>query len=161
MKELQNNEVQHLIREDSDHAPLHVTCNTTQEQISKPFRFLNFCTEHHSFQHTVEEIWKMEATGSPFAVVQTKLKRVKSALVQWSKNTFGNIVQQVETLEDVVKSKEIQLEINPLGENRTALKIAEANLKRYLKIEEKYYKQKAGMRWFQDGDKNTKFFTPM
>ncbi|KAG5587559.1 hypothetical protein H5410_047993 [Solanum commersonii] len=42
MNILQESEVHHLIREGSDYAPLHVTCNNLQEQISKPFSFLNF-----------------------------------------------------------------------------------------------------------------------
>ncbi|KAH0705857.1 hypothetical protein KY285_010386 [Solanum tuberosum] len=158
MNQLQNTKVQHLIREGSDHAPLHVTCSTSQEQIFKPFRFLNFWIKHHSFQKTVEDIWKLEAIGSPFIVVQTKMKRVKIALVQRSKTTFGNIFQHVATLEDIVKTKEVQVEINASEENRTTLKKAEADLKKYLHIEEEYWKQKAEIRWFQDGDKNTKFF---
>ncbi|XP_049370570.1 uncharacterized protein LOC125835476 [Solanum verrucosum] len=158
MAELQNTKVQHLIREGSDHAPLHVTCSTGQEQIYKLFRFLNFLTKHHSFQKIVEDVWKMEATGSPLTVVQTKMKRVKLALVQWSRTTFGNIFQQVATLEDLIRAKKVQLEINASEENRTTLKKSEADLKKYLHIEEEYWKQKAGMRWFKDGDRNTKFF---
>ncbi|KAH0696110.1 hypothetical protein KY290_013471 [Solanum tuberosum] len=34
----------------------------------------------------------------------------------------------------------------------------EAELKKFLKIEEEFWRQKAGMKWFSDGDKNTKFF---
>ncbi|KAG5605224.1 hypothetical protein H5410_026716 [Solanum commersonii] len=147
MNELQNTEVQHLIMEGSNYAPLHVTCSTVHEQILKPFIFLNFWPKHHSFQKTVEDIWKMEATGSPFTVVQTTLKKVKVALVKW-----------MATLEDIVRTKEIQVEINASEENRTTLKKSEADLKNYLHIEEEYWKQKAGMRGFQDVDKNTKFF---
>lgn len=33
-------------------------------------------------------------------------------------------------------------------------------MKMLLKIEEDYWKQKAGMNWFRKGDKNTKFFHP-
>jgi len=86
------------------------------------------------------------------------MKRVKLALVQWSRTTFGNVFQQVATLEDLIRAKEVQLEINASEENRTELKRVEADLKRYMHIEEEYWKQKAGMRWFQEGDKNTKFF---
>lgn len=34
----------------------------------------------------------------------------------------------------------------------------EAELKKYLKIEEEYWKKKPVMKWFVDGDRNTKFF---
>ncbi|XP_060216645.1 uncharacterized protein LOC132644105 [Lycium barbarum] len=35
---------------------------------------------------------------------------------------------------------------------------AQAELTRFLHLEEEYWKQKAGMKWFNDGDRNTKFF---
>ncbi|KAH0722225.1 hypothetical protein KY285_004836 [Solanum tuberosum] len=54
-------DVHHLIREGSDHAPLHVTCNTTQEHVVKPLLFLNFWTRHNNFQKVVEEVWEKEA----------------------------------------------------------------------------------------------------
>ncbi|KAK6788076.1 hypothetical protein RDI58_016601 [Solanum bulbocastanum] len=76
----------------------------------------------------------------------------------WSKEVFGNIFQQIATLEDMIRIKENQFEINPLAGNRTDLSRTEAELKKYLKIEEEYWKQKAGMRRFVDGDKNIKFF---
>ncbi|KAG5629515.1 hypothetical protein H5410_001232 [Solanum commersonii] len=60
------------------------------------------------FQKTVEDIWELEETGSPFIMVQTKMKKLKITLVQWSKTTFGNIFQQVDTLEDIIRTKEVQ-----------------------------------------------------
>ncbi|KAK4733456.1 hypothetical protein R3W88_007717 [Solanum pinnatisectum] len=39
---LPNSEVHHLIRQGSDHTPLHVICNASQEHVVKSFRFLNF-----------------------------------------------------------------------------------------------------------------------
>ncbi|KAG5620134.1 hypothetical protein H5410_005352 [Solanum commersonii] len=122
MNTLQGSEVHHLIREGSDHAPLHVRCNNVQEQIRKPFRFLNFWFKHKDFVKVVGESWKKD------------------------------------TQEDVIKAKEAQLEINPTTENRIGLKKAKADLERYINIEEEYWKQKDGMRWFQNGDRNTKFF---
>ncbi|KAH0666246.1 hypothetical protein KY285_027452 [Solanum tuberosum] len=158
MQLLPNSEVHHLIRQGSDYAPLHVMCDDSQEQVVKPFRFLNFWTKHKDFMKIVEESWIEEITGSPFFIVHSKLKRTKTTLSKWSKETFGNIFQKIATMEDVVKTKEVQLEISPTIENRSSLNKAEAELKRYLHIEEEYWKQKAGMKWFIDGDKNTKFF---
>lgn len=58
----------------------------------------------------------------------------------------------------MVKEKEIQLEIFPTEENRTALNKEQAKLKTYLHLEKEYQKQKAEMRWFKDKDRNTIFF---
>ncbi|KAH0698683.1 hypothetical protein KY284_012898 [Solanum tuberosum] len=61
MNTLQGSEVHHLIREGSDHAPLHVRCNNVQEHIRKPLRFLNFWVKHKDFVKVVGESWKKEA----------------------------------------------------------------------------------------------------
>lgn len=42
MQQFLVSEVQHFIREGSDHAPLQFLCNANNDRISKPFRFLNF-----------------------------------------------------------------------------------------------------------------------
>lgn len=55
----------------------------------KPFRFLNFWTKHKSFQEVVKASWGEDTVGSPFYIVQTKMKRIKSALSTRSKATFG------------------------------------------------------------------------
>ncbi|KAG5630392.1 hypothetical protein H5410_002109 [Solanum commersonii] len=134
MELLPDSEVHHLIREGSDHVPLHVTCNATQESVSRPFMFLNFWTKHSNFKN----------------------KKFKEVLAKWSKVTFGNIVQQIATLEDVIKVKEAQFEINPSAGNMEELSKAEADLKKFLHLEEEYWKQKAGMRWFRDGGRKRK-----
>lgn len=60
-----------------------------------------------------------------------KLKKLKKILVAWSKETFGDIFQKVTTLEDVIKAKEAQFEIQPSPKNREELSRAEADLKNY------------------------------
>ncbi|WMV59326.1 hypothetical protein MTR67_052711 [Solanum verrucosum] len=158
MQLLPNSEVHHLIRQGSDHALLHVICNDSREHVVKQFRFLNFWAKHNDFMKVVEESWAEEIKGSPFFIVHSKLKKLKKVLSQWSKSTFGDFFQKIATLEDLVKAKEVQLEISPTEENRGILSKAEAELKRYRHIEEEYWRQKAGMKWFKDGDRNTKFF---
>ncbi|XP_075095229.1 uncharacterized protein LOC142173524 [Nicotiana tabacum] len=52
----------------------------------------------------------------------------------------------------------VPIKKNPTQENRARLQKVQAELIRYLALEEEFWKQKAGMNWFQDGDRNTKFF---
>ncbi|XP_016445653.1 uncharacterized protein LOC107770832 [Nicotiana tabacum] len=86
-----------------------------------------------------------------------KLKRVKIALSKWSRITYGDIFKQLALKEYVVKIKEMLFE-EPKVENIIVLQKAQSELKRYLSIEEQYWKQKAGMSWFVEGDRNTRFF---
>lgn len=53
--EFNQSEVQHMVRDGSDHAPLHVICKAVQNIIRKLFRFLNFWTKHHSFLEVVRK----------------------------------------------------------------------------------------------------------
>lgn len=96
--------------------------------------------------------------GTPLYIVQQKLKRLKKVLIQWSRDTYGNLFRKIATSEDVARMKEAQLEINRSEENKKDLQRTEEALKQYYKLEEEYWKQKAGMHWFKDGDRNTKFF---
>jgi len=106
----------------------------------------------------VKNNWKADFEGDPFILFHHKLKRVKKALTQWSKETFGNIFQEIVTLEEIIKVKETQFERFPTTENREILHRAQAELKKQLNREEEFWKQKAGMEWFKEGERNTKFF---
>jgi len=96
--------------------------------------------------------------GDPFLMFKQKLKRVKVALSQWSKLIYGDIFKKLAIMEDIVRVKEILFEDEPTIENRIVLQKAQAELKKYLSIEEQYWKQKAGMNWFAEGYRNTRFF---
>lgn len=133
-------------------------CYANQERYNKPFRFLNFWTNHEKFHEVVEENWKIEIQGSPFHIVQQKMKIIKKVLTKWSKETYGNIFHRVATMEDIVKVKEIQFEIPSTDRNRAELMKAEEDLRKFYQVEEEFWKQRSGMKWFIDGDRNTKFF---
>ncbi|XP_070040187.1 uncharacterized protein LOC142177359 [Nicotiana tabacum] len=101
---------------------------------------------------------RSNAECDPFLMFKKKLKRVKIALSKWSKLTYGDIFKQLALREDVVRVKEMLFEEEPTVENRIVLQKAQAELKRLLSIEEQFWKQKAGITWFAEGDRNTRFF---
>ncbi|XP_019231860.1 PREDICTED: uncharacterized protein LOC109212648 [Nicotiana attenuata] len=130
--------LEHLIRTGSDHAPLLMTCGEQNVTCVKTFRFLNFWIKHAKFKEVVKQSWEADFIGDPFIMFKKKLKKVKATLSKWSRDTFGDIFKQLAIIEDIVK--------------------AQSELKKYLSIEEQYWKQKAGLNWFGEGDRNTSFF---
>ncbi|XP_060190564.1 uncharacterized protein LOC132619785 [Lycium barbarum] len=94
----------------------------------------------------------------PFFNFHNKLKKVGRALSKWSRDTYGDIFKKIATLEEVVQVHEQEFEQNPTGLNRERLQRVQTDLIRFYAIEEKFWRQKAGMQWFQDGDRSTKLF---
>ncbi|XP_070046431.1 uncharacterized protein [Nicotiana tomentosiformis] len=120
--------------------------------------FLNFWTTHETFNDIVRQNWVAAFIGDPFLKFKQKLKRVKTALSQWSKVTYGDIFKQLPIMEDIVRVKEMSFEEEPTTENIIVLQKARAELKNYLSIEEQYWNQKADMTCFSKGDRNTRLF---
>ncbi|XP_075087488.1 uncharacterized protein LOC142169519 [Nicotiana tabacum] len=151
-------EVEHLIRTGLDHASLLMTCGVQTTTFVKPFRFLNFWTNHATFIDVVRHNWEADFIGDPFLMFKQNIKRVKAALSKWIRETFGDIFKQLAILEDIVRVKEMLFEEDPTTENRIVLQKAQSESKKYLSIKEQYWKKKAGMTWFAEGYRNTSFF---
>ncbi|XP_059306288.1 uncharacterized protein LOC132057690 [Lycium ferocissimum] len=131
-----SSKVHHLIRQGSDHAPLHLICDDVSQSIRKPFKFLKFWTKDHKFMDTVRDNWKADFVGNPFYVYHHKIKKVKQGLVKWSRDTFGDIFQYIATIEDTISVKELQFELAPTPGNREELHKAQAELSKFLYLEE-------------------------
>ncbi|XP_075076870.1 uncharacterized protein LOC142163479 [Nicotiana tabacum] len=150
--------VTHLPKIGSDHCPMLLKCDLETIAIKKSFKFLNFWTKHPTFKDVVKANWQADFEANPFTLFNHKMKRVKKELSIWSKSTYGDIFKKISSLEEVVKVHEAQFEINPTRANRERLCKVQAELIKFLALEEQFWKQKAGMTWFNDGDRNTKFF---
>ncbi|XP_015078425.1 uncharacterized protein LOC107022284 [Solanum pennellii] len=100
-----SSEVHHLIRQGSNHVPLHVICKSDQEDVMvKSFRFLNFWINHKKFKDLIKQHWEVNIDGNLFYVFHQKMKNVKKVLSRWSKETYGYIFQKIATPEDIVKT---------------------------------------------------------
>lgn len=132
-------EVKHLVRSGSDHSPLLISMNTNDANITRSFKFLNFWLKEESFMEVVRASWSADFEGDPFIVFHHKLKKLKR-LSQWSRETFGDIFQEIATLEDLVRVAELQFEIYPTGGNKEKLHEFLAKLNRYLHREEEFWR---------------------
>ncbi|XP_060200359.1 uncharacterized protein LOC132628609 [Lycium barbarum] len=102
--------------------------------------------------------WETALTDDVFLSFKLKMKKLKIALSTWSKNTFGDIFKQLVIREEIVKIKEQLFEETPSAENRMVMQRAQAELKLYIHYEEEFWRQKARMDCFSEGDRNTRYF---
>ncbi|XP_060190580.1 uncharacterized protein LOC132619813 [Lycium barbarum] len=152
-------EVEHLARIGSDHAPLLCSYGEVANNIPRLFKFHNFLTDHESFLDTVKQNWISYEHLDPFISFKINLKRLKGVLSRWSREVYGDdIFKQLVIGEEIVRMKEELFEEVPSPSNRCVLQCAHTEYKRYLNFEEEYWKQKVGVDWFDEGDRNTRFF---
>lgn len=113
------------------------------------------------FIEVVKNAWESNTHEDVFINFKVKMKMKKLALTKWSREKLGYIFQQLAIREEIVKIKEALFEEFPTAANRVVLRQAQAELVRYLKMEEDYWMQKTGIQWFSEGDRNTRFFHSM
>ncbi|MQM14096.1 hypothetical protein Taro_047025 [Colocasia esculenta] len=101
------------------------------------------------------------ATGwhyNPLVTLQMKLKAVRATLRTWNKETFGNINDNLAFHEEQAKAMQEAFDESPSSENRLAMGIANANLRKAINCVEMFWAQKARMQWLDNGDKNIAFY---
>ncbi|KAK3222742.1 hypothetical protein Dsin_009767, partial [Dipteronia sinensis] len=85
-----------LPRSCSDQSPLVVSFSKTACARPKPFQFQPMWFLNFEFMALVRGCWNSASIfGCPSAVLQKKLKFLKSKLKYWNKNVFGNAHDKV------------------------------------------------------------------
>ena len=118
----------HLARIASDHSPLLVSHKTCSDSAKKSFRFLHFWTKQPDFLETVREAWDLDFQCSPLYALTNKLKKVKSALKNWSFNSVGNIFDNLKRMEHEVQCLEELVKTDFTDSNHSALQEAKAKM---------------------------------
>lgn len=77
-----------------DHCPLLCTIPLQLEKIRKSFQFQNYMTEVNGFLDSVSKAWATPWFGDPMAILNQKLKEVRSALIVLNKS-HGNVHNNV------------------------------------------------------------------
>lgn len=151
-------EVEHLARTGSDHAPMLLNCVDKITRHKKPFRFLKFWTEEPSFIDVVRQNWFPTGSLNPFVEFKANIKRVKTALTEWSKDTYGDIFKQLIIREDIVKIKEKLFEEVPNAENRAVLQKPKQNTKNTSTLKKYFGNRKQDMIGLRVGTETLDFF---
>ncbi|XP_060183197.1 uncharacterized protein LOC132613164 [Lycium barbarum] len=151
-------EVSHLIKNGSDHSHMLLAFKKEVQQYKKSFKFLNFWTKHESFMDVVKENWNTEVEGISFWRFNLKMKNMRKMLSTWSRSTYRGFFQKVTNMEEVIRAQEAMFEENPSFVNKEKLNKVNTEYTPVLAIEEEYWKQKAGMSWFQDGTRTPNSF---
>ncbi|XP_050238207.1 uncharacterized protein LOC126687693 [Mercurialis annua] len=143
----------------SDHSPVIITFNEPVRVNCKPFRFFNIWTEHKDFLETVRDSWYSPTDGFKMYQIVQKLTRLKRVLRNLNRDSFNNICMQVEMTKKELDSIQVQIQRDPL--NNQLLedeRLKAAVMKKVLKWEENFFRQKSRVQWIELGDLNTRFF---
>ncbi|XP_058746742.1 uncharacterized protein LOC131619688 [Vicia villosa] len=144
------------LRDISDHCPEWLVVDN-KDWGPKPFKFNNEWFQHKELMPFLEREWKeLIVNGHGDYVLKEKLRILKRKILWWSANIFGKIdldmeegVREINSIDDL--DPDIVVEEDVRGN---------ANRKFWLnlKIKENMIKQKARVRWINDGDVNSKYF---
>ncbi|XP_027171438.1 uncharacterized protein LOC113771005 [Coffea eugenioides] len=150
--------VTHLARHPSDHAPVLISLTSRMDNKPRAFRFLNLGTSHPGLLDVVKEAWQVECPGSPLRALCSKLLRTRQAIQEWNKGVFGNVFEAVRRAEALVLAVESCTESDGSVEAQVELNKAQAEQRHALLNEEKFWGQKAKVKWLRYGDRNSRYF---
>lgn len=150
--------VSHMAREHSGHSPLLIKCASTSH-VPSCFHFQNMWCHHLQFQEVVSEIWGSEVHGVGMTKFFNKLKALRKKLQSWNREVFGNVTSKAKTAEQVFKQRKLESDLAHSEEVKLQLQAAQAIYLTELSIESAFWCQKARVKWLQEGDANTTFFS--
>lgn len=141
-----------------DHNIILFKCNEVTNNFVRYFRFLNFWTMRPDFQQVVQDSWKEEVNGNPMWILQEKLKRFSKVLSQWSRETIGDVFENVKRNEELIMQAEQRMETDDIDNNRHELNRVNAEYIKWINIQDNLLQQKANIQWNEEGNSCTKYF---
>lgn len=144
--------------ETSDHWPCSIEISTTIPA-AKIFRCENYWLHHDNFLETVQQAWSTSPQHTdPAKSLTAKFKRLRVVLKIWKANlsALGKLIQQVKSFIYLLETMELTRDL--CIQEWNFQNILYDKLISLLKMQKAYWKQRAKIRWVQEGDAGTKLF---
>ncbi|GMI94970.1 hypothetical protein HRI_003166300 [Hibiscus trionum] len=126
---------------------------------ARPFKLFNYLMEEHGFEEVVlNSLSKAKVTNGRIGILGL-LKNCKAGIKAWSSaNQFGKASACAE-IESKISSLEGAVQLGPAGSNAGKELVAlRKELWMQSRREERIWLQNSRLKWFAEGDKNTRFF---
>ncbi|KAL2527111.1 Uncharacterized protein Adt_12165 [Abeliophyllum distichum] len=149
-----------LNRDTSDHCPILIHCSPPSIKPKSSFRFQSIWCHHEGLLEIVKQNWDTPLTPYSKGLFGFfyKIKRLKNTLKRWNDEVFGNIFEEIKKAEKEALAKERTYDSVKSPETREEMHRAYANLNNLLSQEEAFWRQKSGIKWLREGDRNSKYF---
>ena len=147
----------HLSSSAFDHCPLalHFVRRKKKLKYHKPFRFESMWLKNEKCKEVVQRAWEEGLLRNSAFPLNSCLESCRVCLDDWNKNDFGHVGQQIARLQ---KSLE-WLELQPTSPSIiTEIQKTTVELNCWLDKDNAMWLQRSRINWFQDGDRNTRYF---
>ncbi|XP_057808693.1 uncharacterized protein LOC131023165 [Salvia miltiorrhiza] len=153
-----------LPRLGSDHSSIMLRCqDTASAPVCRRFRFLNMWCSHEDFLDQVRASWNIPIDSlCPLVRVMKKLKRLRSVLKAWNRDTFGNYNIALVELQQDLGSLQEGIDAHGYTSDFFDQEVAlQAWIGTILMHKSDHLRQQSRISWLSDDDRNTRFFHSM
>ncbi|XP_020694470.1 uncharacterized protein LOC110108248 [Dendrobium catenatum] len=155
-----NLNVRHLARIASDHSPLVLNLCNANYTHKRRIIFEDIWVSYHASFGVVKNEWNKNYNGDHSQILNAKCKRTLKSLFFWSKAKLRNLEDLKRSLmEDILKLQILESENGWLYEDECwEMKSKALELNSTMERLCSWWKQRAKVRWMNEGDCNTKFY---
>ncbi|XP_043687690.1 uncharacterized protein LOC122638905 [Telopea speciosissima] len=140
-----------LHRVASDHSPVFLALVGSKKPKNAPFCFHKFWMEDQGFLEVVKNSWSQLVRGSPFFILNQKLKRLKLILRSWAREVFHNFDVALKDAKAALEDVQEAMEVISMNDSMFGLEAnAKTNFLCSLRNSEKLWQEKSRNEWLKE-----------